>query len=76
MQPRFFGEQQHCDRRQRCREAELAETGEDAGADHDERRDFRGRVDIVLAGADVARDNERERAGDEQRRGNWQAGLS
>jgi hypothetical protein len=33
----------------------LSQAGEDAGADHDERRDFRGRIDVVLAGTEVTR---------------------
>jgi hypothetical protein len=65
MQTRLLGEQQHGDRRQPRREPQLANPGEHARADDDDGRDLSRCIDIAFAGANVARDDERQRARDE-----------
>ena len=67
MQARLFGEQQHRERVESRGELELLKTGEDTGANHDQRRHFRRRIDVAPAGPHVTGNHDGGRGGDKQR---------
>ena len=47
----------------------MTETTKHASPEHDKRGDFSGGIDVVLAGADVAGDDQRYRSNDQERCG-------
>ena len=69
MQARLLRQEQHGEGRQRCRELQIPESAQHAGAEHDDRRDLRRRVDVRAAGADIAGDDHRDASGEHERRG-------
>ena len=68
MEARLLDQQQVGHRDDCAREREPPESREHAGCDHHQRRDLGGRLDVVPARRDVARQNESDR-GPEQDRG-------
>ena len=68
MQKRLLGKQEHRQRGDAGRQAKFTETSEHAGGQDHDRRHFGGRINVVPARANVAGNDEQQRARHQQRR--------